>query len=218
MSTLPGCLSRRSTETSEADSAPSGTPLAFLRLSSVLLEEASRRQADRHTQKASHQHIRPEVNPEIDARQGDHACKEKEWSSEPRVKHPDGGRGRKGGRGMARGKRRGVRERDERLDRRIGERRPGAIGEELQHYGQAFGNRRSSGGGERRRREPALGGVAAASGQREERPLDPPRRRKHEDRGEGPPMSSVQPLERSAVPLGELTEKLGQDQHGSCER
>jgi hypothetical protein len=126
------------------------------------------------------------------------------------MKDSDGGRGGEGRGGMTRGERRGVRKRDQRLDARIGERRAGALGEVLQPDREAFRDRRSSGGGDGGGREPAPGGVAAAAGQREERPLDPPRRRDHEDHRKGAPVDSVQPFEGRSVQLGEVTEELGQ--------
>jgi hypothetical protein len=64
------------------------------------------------------------------------------------MKHADRGRGRKRGRGMARWERRRVWKRDERLDRRIGERRSGALGQEFQQHRDALGDRGGPGGRE----------------------------------------------------------------------
>jgi membrane-associated phospholipid phosphatase len=97
------------------------------------LEEVNGRQADRHAQEASDEHVGPEVNAEIDARQSDHQRKREERNTRPRMEHPDDGRGRERGGGVARGKRRRVWERNERLDRRVGERRPGPLREVLQN-------------------------------------------------------------------------------------
>lgn len=115
------------------------------------------------------------------------------------MKQPDRGRGRKSGGGVAGGKRRGVGERDHRLNRRIREGRARALRHVLQHHRHTLGDRRSSGDGHRSCRQPAPPGVAAAAGHREERPLDPPRRSDHEERGEGPPMDAVEPLESDGV-------------------
>jgi membrane-associated phospholipid phosphatase len=183
-------LSGRSTERGEANSSRSRTRLAFLALS-ARLKDASRRQPDREAQEASDEHVRPEVNPEIHARQGDDHRKREEGSSQPRMEHPDCGGGRKRRRGMTRGKRRGVGEGDQRFDCGIRQRRTRALGDVLQQHGQAFGERRGSGGRERGNRKPALEGVAAAAGDREERPLDPPGRGDHEDHREGPPVNAV---------------------------
>jgi maltose/moltooligosaccharide transporter len=184
-------LSGRSTERGEANSFRSRTPLAFLRVLSARLKDASCRQPDREAQEASDEHVRPEVNPEIHAGQGDHHRKREEGSSQPRMEHPDCGGGRKRRRGMTRGKRRGVRERDQRFDCGVRQGRARALGHLLQQHGQAFGERRGSGGRERSNRKPTLEGVAAAAGDREERPLDPPGRGDHEDHREGPPVNAV---------------------------
>jgi hypothetical protein len=125
------------------------------------------------------------------------------------MKHPDRGRGGEGGRGMAGRERRRVRKRDERLDRRIGEWRSRALGQELHEHRDAFGDRRGPGGRERRRRErTSLRCVAAAARHREKRPLHPPGRSDDENRGKWAPVECVQPLEGIAVPLGQLTTEL----------
>src|SRR5215207_434361 len=191
MSTSPGCLSRRSTGTSEANTGRSGTPYAFLALSLAPLEEASRQQADRDAEEASDEHVRPEMNSEIHTRQGDHHCKGEQGSSEARMEHADGGGGSEGGRGMAGRERRGIRERDERLNRRVGNGRAGALGEVLQEHGHSLGKRGSARGCEGGGRKATPKGVTAAAGHREERPLDPPGRSKHEDRGERAPVEAV---------------------------
>ncbi len=184
----------------------------------VALQEPDAQEADADAEQAADEDIRPEMNPEIDTRHGNHERQAEERRSEPRMEHADGRRRREGGGGMTRGERRGLRERDERLDRRVGERRTGALGQVLQEHGDALGKRSSSGHREGGRREPALDGVAAAAGDREERPLDPPRGSDHEDRREGPPVDSVQPLESGAVPLGELTQEFRQGAHDSRPR
>jgi membrane-associated phospholipid phosphatase len=97
------------------------------------LEEVNGRQPDRHAQEASDEHVGPKVNAEIDARQSDHQRKREEGNTRPRMEQPDDGRGRERGGGVARGKRRRVWERNERLDRRVGERRPGPLREVLQN-------------------------------------------------------------------------------------
>jgi hypothetical protein len=114
---------------------------------------------------------------------------------------------------MARGERRGIRERDERLNRGIGDGRAGALGEVLHEHGRSLGKRRGAGGGERGGRKSPANRVAAAAGHREERPFDPPGRRNHENRSGRSPMKAVHPLECGAVPLGELTQILGQSDH-----
>jgi hypothetical protein len=126
------------------------------------------------------------------------------------MKHPDGGSRRKCGGGVTGGERSRVGERDHRLDRRISDGRPGALGDVLQRYGYALGDRRRRGGGECGRRQSAPQGVATAAGDREERPLDPPGRRNHEDNRERRPVNSMQQLEQRGIYPGQLTQKLGQ--------
>ena len=147
-------------------------------------KETGSRVADRDAEEASDEHVRPEVNPEIHARQGDRACKDQERDPEPGVKDADRGRGSKRGCSMARRERGRVRKRDESLDRRIGEWRPGALCHELHQHRDAFGDRGGSGGRERgSRQRTSFGCVAAAARHGEERPLNPPGGSDEKNRG-----------------------------------
>lgn len=117
---------------------------------------------------------------------------------------------------MTRRERGGVRNSDQGVHRRIGERRPRAVGQLLQKHGQPFCCTCGERGEERGHRQHLPSdGVADSPDECDQRPLHPPDRRDEEELCEWTPAELVRQPDRGAVPLGELTKQFQQTGHVS---
>jgi membrane-associated protein len=144
-------------------------------------------------------HVEREVDAQVDPRQGDGGGDHQRGGSQPRTEDRDGGCGGEGRGAVSRRERRVARNRGQRSEPRIGDRRPGApkgLLQDVRDHRRDAGRGGSGGEGHRKPAAPEVGAQAHAH---EQRALHPPRGQQDEHGGQPWMLEGLSGIDERAV-------------------